>query len=88
MKIVHVPINDNYTLDLQAYRKVYLIIFTGSCVLFLIQAITTNTILLVASAPEYTHGIVDPVSDISEIAVTNGLPLHVDACFGGFMLPW
>ena len=25
---------------------------------------------------------------LSEIAVRRGLPLHVDACFGGFMLPW
>ena len=47
-----------------------------------------NTILLVVSKPEYTHGIVDPVEKVSEIVVSNGLPLRVDACFGGFMLPW
>ena len=40
------------------------------------------------SAPEYTHGIVDPVEAVSDIAIRKGLPLHVDACFGGFMLPW
>lgn len=55
---------------------------------FMLQAITPNTILLLASAPEYTHGVIDPIEDISHIALARKLPLHVDACFGGFMLPW
>jgi sphinganine-1-phosphate aldolase len=42
----------------------------------------------VASAPQYCHGIVDPIEKIGEIAIEFSLPLHVDACFGGFMLPW
>jgi len=52
------------------------------------QAINKNTILLVGSAPQYCHGVVDPISKLSDIALSHGLPLHVDACFGGFMLPW
>ncbi len=52
------------------------------------KAITPNTILLVGSAPEYAYGMVDPLEDISTIALEKGLPMHVDACFGGFMLPW
>ncbi|XP_013415262.1 sphingosine-1-phosphate lyase [Lingula anatina] len=52
------------------------------------QAITAQTIVLLASAPQYCHGVVDPIPEISEIAVRRGLPLHVDACVGGYMLPW
>ena len=58
------------------------------CSASLPQAITPSTILLLCSAPEYCYGMVDPVPTISELAVQQGLPLHVDACFGGFMLPW
>lgn len=32
--------------------------------------------------------MVDPVEEISDIALEKGLPLHIDACIGGFMLPW
>lgn len=51
-------------------------------------AINSNTILIVASAPQYPHGVVDPIEEIAEIALAHELPLHVDACIGGFMLPW
>ncbi|ESO86000.1 hypothetical protein LOTGIDRAFT_129959, partial [Lottia gigantea] len=52
------------------------------------RAITSNTILLVGSAPQFCHGIVDDIEAMSDLALQTGLPLHVDACFGGFMLPW
>ena len=52
------------------------------------QAITDNTILLVASAPGYTHGTVDPVSEIAALAKENGLLCHVDACVGGIHLSY
>jgi sphinganine-1-phosphate aldolase len=51
-------------------------------------AINDQTIMLAASAPAFPYGIVDPLPEISEIAGRHGLPLHVDACVGGFMLPW
>ena len=51
-------------------------------------AITPNTILLVGSAPDYPHGLVDPIADLGEIARRHGLPLHVDSCVGGFFLPF
>ncbi|XP_077970387.1 uncharacterized protein LOC144425060 [Styela clava] len=52
------------------------------------QTIDDNTILLAASAPSYPQAIMDQIEDISEIARKRGLPMHVDACYGGFMLPW
>ncbi|MFJ5924017.1 pyridoxal phosphate-dependent decarboxylase family protein [Kitasatospora sp. NPDC092948] len=51
-------------------------------------ACTPNTVLVVASAPSYAHGVVDPVSEIAADAAGRGLPCHVDACVGGWLLPW
>ncbi|MBK6947728.1 MAG: aspartate aminotransferase family protein [Haliscomenobacter sp.] len=52
------------------------------------RLINANTILLAASSPSYPHGLLDPIESIAEIARRRRLPLHVDACIGGFMLPW
>lgn len=50
------------------------------------RAVTDDTILLVASAPQYAHGVVDPVEEIAAFAQERGLWLHVDACVGGIQL--
>jgi len=52
------------------------------------KLINDNTILLVASAPSYPSGTLDPIADIAAVAKRHQLPFHVDACIGGFMLPW
>jgi len=52
------------------------------------RAVTRDTVLITASAPQYPHGVVDPIADIGIIAAENDLPFHVDACVGGFVLPW
>jgi len=52
------------------------------------RAITPNTILLVASAVSYAHGVVDPVRALAGLAHEQGLWLHVDGCIGGFLLPY
>ena len=49
-------------------------------------AITPNTILLVASAPSYSQGVIDPIAQIGKIAQEKNLLFHVDACVGGFHL--
>jgi len=49
-------------------------------------AITPNTVLLVASAPCYSFGVIDPIEEIAAIAVHHKLFLHVDACVGGIHL--
>jgi glutamate/tyrosine decarboxylase-like PLP-dependent enzyme len=50
--------------------------------------ITENTVLLVASAPSYPQGVVDPVEAIAAIAKERKILCHVDSCVGGFMLPF
>lgn len=52
------------------------------------KLITKKTILMVASAPNYPHGTMDPIEEIAAIAFKHHIPLHVDGCIGGFMLPW
>lgn len=52
------------------------------------KLINENTILLVASAPSYPSGTLDPIEQVAEVAMRHKLPFHVDACIGGFMLPW
>jgi len=52
------------------------------------DAITENTILLVGSAPGYTHGVVDPITEIAALALENDLLCHVDACVGGIHLSY
>ncbi len=52
------------------------------------EAINSNTILIGCSAPCYPYGIVDPIKEIAGIAQENNILLHVDACLGGFVLPF
>jgi tyrosine decarboxylase / aspartate 1-decarboxylase len=52
------------------------------------QHITPRTITIVGNAGSTELGIVDPIEHLSEIAVKNNLPLHVDAAFGGFVIPF
>lgn len=52
------------------------------------RAVTRHTILLVGSAPAYSHGVVDAIGELAAIALDNELPLHVDSCVGGFILPF
>ncbi len=47
-----------------------------------------QTILIVGSAPAYPHGVIDPIADLAAIARERGILCHVDACLGGFLLPF
>ena len=47
-----------------------------------------STVLVVASAPSYAHGVVDPVTEIAAAAAARGVRCHVDACIGGWVLPY
>ena len=70
--VIHVPLRSDFRVDVNAVAK----------------AVNSQTILIVGSASQYCHGVIDPIEKLAELAVSRGLPLHVDACFGGFMLPW
>lgn len=51
-------------------------------------AVDEHTVLLVASAPQYPQGVIDPVHEIAEIGLRHGINVHVDGCMGGVTLPF
>jgi glutamate/tyrosine decarboxylase-like PLP-dependent enzyme len=52
------------------------------------DAIDDDAVLVAASAPSYAHGVVDPVTEIAAAAAARGVRCHVDACIGGWVLPY
>ncbi len=72
VKAVRAPLTADLTADVAAMRT----------------AVNANTILIVGSAPAYPHGVMDPIPDLAQIAQERGILCHVDACVGGFMLPF
>jgi glutamate/tyrosine decarboxylase-like PLP-dependent enzyme len=44
--------------------------------------------MVVGSAPTYPQGVIDPIGDIAALAFERGILCHVDACMGGFLLPF
>jgi len=72
LKIVRAGLNSRFQVDVEAVKK----------------AINSNTIAIVGIAGTTGLGVVDPISELSDIAVEKGLYLHVDAAFGGFVLPF
>jgi glutamate/tyrosine decarboxylase-like PLP-dependent enzyme len=47
-----------------------------------------DVVLVVGSAPSYAHGVVDPIPELAALAAEHGTLMHVDACVGGFVLPF
>ncbi len=72
VKAIKVPIDQHQRADLVATKA----------------AINENTILIVGSAPQYPHGVMDPIEGLAALAKAHGCGMHVDACVGGFMLPF
>ncbi|MCU1642547.1 MAG: lyase [Nocardia sp.] len=52
------------------------------------DAIDENTVLVVLSAPQYGHGVIDPIAEVAALCLERGVRLHVDACIGGWVLPF
>jgi sphinganine-1-phosphate aldolase len=69
---VHIPVGEDLRADVERTR----------------QAITENTAVIVGSAPNFPHGLIDPIEELSELAREHGIGFHTDACLGGFILPW
>ena len=50
--------------------------------------INSNTISLVGSCPEYAYGTVDPIKELSKLAIKKNISLHVDCCMGSLLVPF
>jgi glutamate/tyrosine decarboxylase-like PLP-dependent enzyme len=72
IKPVRVPVDGDCRADLAAVRR----------------AITRNSVAIIGSAPCFPYGVVDPIEEMSTLALEHGLGFHTDACLGGFLLPW
>ncbi|MBL6690368.1 MAG: aminotransferase class V-fold PLP-dependent enzyme [Pseudomonadales bacterium] len=51
-------------------------------------AMDNNTIMLVGSAPSFPYGLIDPISELGDLAEKRNTWLHVDACVGGYIAPF
>jgi len=69
---VHIPLTNDLRADVKAAR----------------EAVTENTVLMIGSAPSYPYGTIDPIRELAAIALENKICFHVDACIGGFQLPF
>jgi sphinganine-1-phosphate aldolase len=72
VKIRRASLGKDLAVDLESVRKL----------------VNRNTVMILGSAPEYPHGIIDPIEGLGRIAQERGIPLHVDACVGGYLLPF
>ena len=72
VKILHAKMGPDFRVDLADMERL----------------ITPNTVMIVGSAPPYPHGVMDPITDIAALATKKGVWCHVDACLGGFFLPF
>jgi len=72
IKHVKIPLEKDYSLDPKKVAR----------------AVTSDTICIVGSAPHFPHGLIDPIEELSKIAAKHGIGMHVDACLGGFILPF
>ncbi|XP_030626392.1 sphingosine-1-phosphate lyase 1 [Chanos chanos] len=71
MRLIHVPLDQKtMKVDVKAMKR----------------AISKNTAMLVCSAPQFPHGVMDPIQEVAKLAVKYNIPLHVDACLGGFLI--
>lgn len=72
VKAVPAPLSPDFRVDVAEMRRL----------------ITPNTVMLLGSAPSYPQGVIDPIEEIAALAQEHGLACHVDACLGGFLLPF
>ena len=72
IKIKYIPLDTNYKADLKSLYK----------------TVNRNTICIVGSAPNFPQGTIDPIEKMSEFALKKKINFHVDACLGGFILPF
>jgi glutamate/tyrosine decarboxylase-like PLP-dependent enzyme len=54
----------------------------------LVERLGPDVALAVVSAPSYPFGTLDPVEEVSAACAEAGVPLHVDGCIGGWILPF
>ena len=72
IKVIHAPLREDLRVDVEAVEKL----------------INENTIMIMGSAPAYPQGVIDPIEDLGKVAIKHNVLFHVDACVGGYILPF
>lgn len=72
LKLIKIELNNRFQVDIKAVE----------------ETITSNTVAIVGNAGTTDLGVVDPIPELSKIALANDIYLHIDAAFGGFVLPF
>jgi sphinganine-1-phosphate aldolase len=72
LEIVRAPLGSDFRVDVSAMADM----------------ICDRTIALAGSAPQFSHGVVDPIADIAALALRQDLWVHVDACIGALIAPF
>jgi glutamate/tyrosine decarboxylase-like PLP-dependent enzyme len=72
IRLHKVPVREDWTADVDAMAEL----------------LNERTVLLVGSAPQYPQGVIDDIPAIAALAAANDANCHVDACMGGFVLPF
>jgi glutamate/tyrosine decarboxylase-like PLP-dependent enzyme len=54
----------------------------------IIERMGEDVALVVVSAPSYPHAALDPIAEVAAAAAERGIACHVDACIGGWVLPF
>ena len=70
--LIKIPVTDKYQIDLRILQ----------------DSITDTTIAIVGVAGTTSLGTIDPLKELNDICLTNNLLLHIDAAFGGFVIPF
>ncbi|MFH4982832.1 hypothetical protein AB6A40_009541 [Gnathostoma spinigerum] len=72
IRIRHIPLNERHQVDLKLLEK----------------SIDSETCVIVGSAPNFPSGTIDDICALSELGERYKVPVHVDACLGGFLIPF
>ncbi|XP_022112100.1 sphingosine-1-phosphate lyase 1-like [Acanthaster planci] len=73
MRLVHIPLDKKtHAVKVKAMKR----------------AISSRTCMLVGSAPSFPTGVFDDIEAIAKLGEKYDIPVHVDACLGGFLIPF
>jgi glutamate/tyrosine decarboxylase-like PLP-dependent enzyme len=72
LEIVRTPLRADYRADVELMQS----------------QICSRTVMVAGSAPQFGHGVVDPIRDIAALALRHNLWMHVDACIGALIAPF
>ncbi len=72
MEYVTYPYGDDYRADVTEAKPL----------------LNDRTAVVVASAMSFSHSVIDPITELAGLAADRGIGCHVDACVGGFVLPF